>query len=201
MKPITARICAAGAITASATGLASNAGADATPSRPIRAALEFPAGFAFPRLATRPFELPRAVARRAVERRAAAAAAAAAAADHATVAVRKIVAAGDRIAHLPYVWGGGHGSFTAPGYDCSGSVSYVLHGAGLLATPLDSTGFESYGLPGPGRHVTVYANAEHAWMTIDGRRYDTIAYQETGSRWSSAAASDAGYVARHPAGM
>ena len=115
--------------------------------------------------------------------------------------IARMVRGGNRIARLPYVWGGGHGSFTAPGYDCSGSVSYVLHAAGLLGTPEDSVGLESFGRPGPGRHVTIYANGEHAWMTIDGRRYDTIALQETGTRWSSTVPSSAGYVARHPAGM
>jgi hypothetical protein len=112
-----------------------------------------------------------------------------------------MTAGGDRIARLPYLYGGGHGSFTTSGYDCSGSVSYVLHAAGLLSVPLDSSGFESYGLPGPGKHVTVYANGGHAWMTIDGRRFDTIAFQETGTRWSSTIGSSAGYVIRHPRGM
>ncbi len=112
-----------------------------------------------------------------------------------------MVAAGDRIAHTPYVYGGGHGSFDAAGYDCSGSVSYVLHAGGLLSVPEDSSGLESFGLPGPGRHVTIYANSTHAWMTIDGRRFDTIAFQETGTRWSSTVGSTAGYVVRHPAGL
>jgi len=116
-------------------------------------------------------------------------------------ALRRMIAAGDRIARLPYSYGGGHGSFDAAGYDCSGSVSYVLHGAGLIATPDDSTDLESFGLPGPGRHVTIYANAEHAWMTIDGRRYDTNALQETGTRWSTSVPSGAGYAVRHPRGF
>jgi peptidoglycan hydrolase-like protein with peptidoglycan-binding domain len=112
-----------------------------------------------------------------------------------------IVRAGNRIATTPYVYGGGHGSFTASGYDCSGSVSYALHGGGLLRSPLDSTGFMSYGQPGPGRHITIYANSGHAYMVIDGRRYDTSARSETGSRWSSEMRSSAGYVARHPTGF
>jgi hypothetical protein len=120
---------------------------------------------------------------------------------HAEAVIAAMVRGGNRIARLPYVWGGGHGSFSAPGYDCSGSVSYVLHAAGLLGTPEDSIGLESYGKPGPGRHVTIYANSEHAWMTIDGRRYDTIAFQETGTRWSSTVTSGAGYVERHPVGL
>jgi hypothetical protein len=112
-----------------------------------------------------------------------------------------MMVASDRIARRPYIWGGGHGSFQAAGYDCSGSVSYVLHAAGLLDTPLDSTALESYGVPGPGRHVTIYANAEHALMSIDGRRFDTVAFQETGTRWSSTLGDTSGYVVRHPRGL
>ena len=97
--------------------------------------------------------------------------------------VARIIAAGDEIATRPYVWGGGHGSFISEGYDCSGSVSYALHGAGLLSSPEDSTGLESYGEPGPGRDVTIYANAEHAFMVVDGKRFDTVALAETGNRW------------------
>src|SRR5271165_2384917 len=80
--------------------------------------------------------------------------------------VARVIAAGNEIATRPYVWGGGHGSFQSGGYDCSGSVSYALHGGGLLSSPLDSTGFESYGEPGPGRDITIYANAEHAFMVV-----------------------------------
>jgi cell wall-associated NlpC family hydrolase len=116
-------------------------------------------------------------------------------------AIKRMMVAGGHIARLPYVYGGGHGSFTAAGYDCSGSVSYVLHAAGLLDTPLDSGGFESWGLPGPGKKVTVYANGGHAWMTINGRRFDTIALNETGTRWSSTIGSTDGYVVRHPRGF
>ena len=115
--------------------------------------------------------------------------------------IRAMVRAGDAIARRPYTYGGGHGSFTSGGYDCSGSVSYVLHGARLLATPLDSSGLMGYGLPGPGRHVTIYANAQHAFLAVGGRRYDTIAFQETGSRWSRQIGSTSGYTARHPAGL
>ena len=116
-------------------------------------------------------------------------------------AVEKMIAAANQIATRPYVYGGGHASFSSYGYDCSGSVSYVLHAAGLLSSPEDSTALESFGLPGPGRWVTVYANASHAWMVIDGRRFDTAAMYATGSRWSSTMASTAGYVVRHPAGL
>ena len=115
--------------------------------------------------------------------------------------VARVIAAGDEIASRPYMYGGGHGSFQSSGYDCSGSVSYALHGGGLLSSPQDSTGLESYGDPGPGKHITIYANAEHAYMVVDGRRFDTVAQQETGTRWSSSTTSSAGYVARHPAGL
>jgi peptidoglycan hydrolase-like protein with peptidoglycan-binding domain len=114
--------------------------------------------------------------------------------------IARVIAAGEEIATRPYQWGGGHGSFQSAGYDCSGSVSYALHGGGLLSSPLDSTGFESYGEAGPGSHITIYANAEHVYMVVDGRRFDTVAQQEGGSRWSGSMTSTSGYVVRHPAG-
>jgi peptidoglycan hydrolase-like protein with peptidoglycan-binding domain len=114
--------------------------------------------------------------------------------------VQRAIAAGDRIATMPYRYGGGHGSFNDSGYDCSGSVSYVLHGAGLLSSPLDSTGLESYGAPGPGTHITIYANSGHAFMTIDGRRFDT-GYGGEGNRWASGSRPAGGYVVRHPPGL
>jgi peptidoglycan hydrolase-like protein with peptidoglycan-binding domain len=113
--------------------------------------------------------------------------------------VQRVIAAANAIATKPYVYGGGHGSFDAAGYDCSGSVSYALHGGGLLSSPLDSSALMSYGAPGPGRHITIYANSGHAWMTIDGRRFDTSARSQTGSRWGGGR-SGAGFVVRHPAG-
>ncbi len=115
--------------------------------------------------------------------------------------VARVIAAGDEIATRPYVYGGGHGSFQSAGYDCSGSVSYALHGGGLLSSPEDSSALESYGEAGPGRHITIYANAGHAFMVIDGKRFDTSAQDEAGSRWSSSAASTGGFVVRHPAGL
>ncbi len=115
--------------------------------------------------------------------------------------IARMVAAGNRIARTPYIYGGGHGSFNAAGYDCSGSVSYVLHGGGLLNTPLDSGKLMSWGEPGPGRHVTIYANPGHAYMVINGRRYDTSAVRETGSRWTNTMRSSGGYVVRHPSGL
>jgi hypothetical protein len=113
----------------------------------------------------------------------------------------RLIRAADRIAREPYRYGGGHGTYHDSGYDCSGSISYALHFAGLLRTPLDSSGFESYGEPGPGRHVTIYANSGHAYMTVDGRRFDTSAIRETGSRWTSTSRSSSGYVVRHPRGL
>jgi peptidoglycan hydrolase-like protein with peptidoglycan-binding domain len=116
--------------------------------------------------------------------------------------VARVIAAADEIATRPYVYGGGHGSFQSYGYDCSGSVSYALHGGGLLSSPEDSGELESYGEPGPGRYITIYANAEHAYMVVDGRRFDTVALAETGSRWSSSPGDDGGdFVERHPAGL
>ncbi|MCW3014652.1 MAG: Peptidoglycan-binding domain 1 protein [Solirubrobacterales bacterium] len=115
--------------------------------------------------------------------------------------LRQMKQAGQRIARHPYVYGGGHGSFTASGYDCSGSVSYVLHAAGLLKAPLASGALATYGRPGRGKHVTIYANGGHAFMVVDGRRFDTIALKQTGTRWSATIGSTQGYVARHPQGL
>ncbi len=115
--------------------------------------------------------------------------------------VARVIAAADEIATRPYVWGGGHGSFESAGYDCSGSVSYALHGGGLLSSPEDSTGLESFGEPGPGKYITIYANAEHAYMVIDGKRFDTVALAEGGSRWGGPSDDGGGFVERHPAGL
>jgi peptidoglycan hydrolase-like protein with peptidoglycan-binding domain len=115
--------------------------------------------------------------------------------------VARVIAAADEIATRPYVWGGGHGSFESYGYDCSGSVSYALHGGGLLSSPEDSTGLESFGEPGPGKYITIYANAEHAYMVIDGKRFDTVALAEDGSRWGGPSDDGGGFVERHPAGL
>lgn len=115
--------------------------------------------------------------------------------------VQRVTAAGNRIATLPYRYGGGHGSFQDSGYDCSGSVSYALHGGGLISSPQDSTGLESYGAPGPGKHITIYANAGHVYMVVNGRRFDTSAQSRTGSRWASPQSSNSGYVVRHPVGQ
>jgi peptidoglycan hydrolase-like protein with peptidoglycan-binding domain len=111
------------------------------------------------------------------------------------------VAAADRIASLPYIWGGGHAAWQAAGYDCSGSVSYVLHAAGVLSSPEDSGEFETYGAAGPGRWITIYASAAHVYMTIGGRRFDTSGATAAGSRWQPLEPAPAGYVVRHPVGL
>jgi hypothetical protein len=117
------------------------------------------------------------------------------------LAVRRAIAAADRIAAKPYLWGGGHGRWRDRGYDCSGSVSYVLHAAGRLSAPRDSSGLMSYGRPGRGRWITVYSHPGHAFMVINGRRFDTTGRQTSGSRWQPTMRSTAGYVARHPPGL
>jgi peptidoglycan hydrolase CwlO-like protein len=114
-------------------------------------------------------------------------------------AIQAAISAANAIATTPYIWGGGHGSFESSGYDCSGAVSYALHGGGFLESPLDSTGLETWGEPGPGKWITVYANAEHAWMMIAGLAFDTVG--GPGPRWhSSPVDSPEGFIARHPPG-
>lgn len=118
----------------------------------------------------------------------------------APAAVKAVIAAANAIAHTPYLWGGGHGSFESPGYDCSGAVSYALHGGGLLSSPLDSTGLTTWGAPGPGKWITVYGNAGHAWMMVAGIAFDTSG--GPGPRWHSPPVnSPAGFIARHPPGL
>jgi peptidoglycan hydrolase CwlO-like protein len=114
-------------------------------------------------------------------------------------AVKAAISAANSIATTPYIWGGGHGSFESSGYDCSGSVSFALHGAGFLESPLDSTGLETWGEAGPGQWITVYANAGHAWMIIAGLAFDTSG--GAGPRWHpSPVSTTEGFIARHPAG-
>lgn len=115
--------------------------------------------------------------------------------------VRRVIAAGNRIAHAPYRYGGGHASFRDSGYDCSGSVSYALHGGGLLRRPLASGSFMSWGSSGRGRWITIYAKPGHMYMVVRGRRYDTSGRGATGSRWQWTRRSTAGYTVRHPAGL
>jgi peptidoglycan hydrolase-like protein with peptidoglycan-binding domain len=117
----------------------------------------------------------------------------------APAAVQAVIAAGNRIATKPYRYGGGHGRWEDSGYDCSGSVSYALHGGGLISTQLNSSGFESYGARGRGQWITVYANAGHAYMVVAGLRFDTSGASP--SRWQSDMRSTSGYVARHPSGF
>jgi peptidoglycan hydrolase CwlO-like protein len=112
-------------------------------------------------------------------------------------AVKGAIAAANAISDMPYVYGGGHGSFEASGYDCSGSVSYALHGGGLLSTPLDSTGFMTWGESGPGEWITVYSNPGHAYVVIAGLRFDTSG--GAGPRWQGPR-DPAGFVATHPPG-
>jgi peptidoglycan hydrolase-like protein with peptidoglycan-binding domain len=115
--------------------------------------------------------------------------------------VQAIIAAGNEIATKPYKYGGGHGRWRDSGYDCSGSVSYVLHAAGLLDTPLDSSGFMSWGESGRGTWVTVRSNPGHAYLIVAGLRFDTSARRMTGNRWSDQMRSARGYTARHPEGL
>jgi peptidoglycan hydrolase-like protein with peptidoglycan-binding domain len=130
---------------------------------------------------------------------------------NAPLQVEEAIAAANQIINRPYVWGGGHGSWVSDGYDCSGAVSYALHGANLLSSPEDSTSLEGYGDAGPGRWITIYADASHAFMVIAGRAFDTADYggpnipAGSGPRWRSNPTgnlSDGGdYIVRHPPGL
>jgi len=115
--------------------------------------------------------------------------------------VKQIIEAGNIIARTPYLWGGGHGKWLDTGYDCSGSVSFALAAAGLLNGPMASGPLMSWGEPGPGKWVTIYANNGHVYMYVAGVRFDTSNSRVTGSRWSNTVRSNAGFVARHPAGL
>jgi peptidoglycan hydrolase-like protein with peptidoglycan-binding domain len=119
----------------------------------------------------------------------------------APAAVVAIIQAGNEIAHMPYRYGGGHDTWKDTGYDCSGSVSFALHGAGLLETPLSSYDFPTWGVSGPGQWVTIYGNEGHAYMVVAGIRFDTSASKGGGSRWTTEPRSSAGYAASHPAGL
>jgi cell wall-associated NlpC family hydrolase len=117
-------------------------------------------------------------------------------------AVKGVINNANAIVGRPYVWGGGHASFYSYGYDCSGAVSFALFGGGLIPEPLTSTGLESWGAPGPGKWITIYANAEHTFAEIAGLRWDTVGdAQGTGPRWHLAPNSHAGFVVRHPPGL
>ena len=121
--------------------------------------------------------------------------------DSAPDEVKAIIEAGNAIATKPYKYGGGHGRWNDSGYDCSGSVSYVLHAAGLLNRALDSTEFMSWGEAGRGTWVTIRTNPSHAYMIVAGLRFDTSARKETGTRWSEQMRSARGYRGRHPDGL
>jgi cell wall-associated NlpC family hydrolase len=117
-------------------------------------------------------------------------------------AVARVVAGGNAIADFPYIWGGGHASFIANGYDCSGSVSYALAAGGLLSAPLVSGELAHWGEPGPGRYITIYANAGHTFMDVDGVWFDTAGRSGPyASRWLVATPSLSGYSVRHPPGF
>jgi len=115
--------------------------------------------------------------------------------------VQAIIAAGNEIHDKPYKYGGGHGRWRDTGYDCSGSMSYAFHGAGMLDQALDSTGFMSWGERGKGQWVTTYANSGHSYMVVAGLRFDTSGREEDGSRWHAEMRSARGYTVRHPSGL
>jgi len=115
--------------------------------------------------------------------------------------VVKAVAAANRITRKPYKWGGGHGRWRDSGYDCSGTVSYVLHAAGLLDVARDSSGLMSFGERGTGEWITIYANGGHAYMVIAGLRFDTSGRGEEGPRWRLEPRGGRGFVKRHPMGL
>ena len=116
--------------------------------------------------------------------------------------VQRVIAGGNAIADFPYIWGGGHGSFVANGYDCSGSVSYALAAGGLLGAPLVSGDLANWGEPGPGRWITIYANAGHTFMDVDGVWFDTAGRSGPyASRWLLSTPPLAGYAVRHPPGL
>ncbi len=114
------------------------------------------------------------------------------------------IQAANEIAHLPYIWGGGHGEYEDTGYDCSGSLSFILASAGLLDTTETSGELMSFGDAGVGKWITIYANAGHTFAYIAGLRFDTVALAETGSRWSNKSADEpdlSSFAVRHPVGL
>lgn len=119
--------------------------------------------------------------------------------------VQAIIWAGNQIIGLPYIYGGGHASFISPGYDCSGTVSYALHGANLIATPMDSSEFMGWDSGGVGTWVTIFANGGHAYMTVAGLRLDTSAADDPsnqqGPRWRPLRPANAGFTVRHPTAL
>jgi cell wall-associated NlpC family hydrolase len=123
---------------------------------------------------------------------------------NAPLAVQEIIQAGNQIAHLPYIWGGGHGTFVDTGYDCSGSISFVFAAAGILKTTMVSGELANWGASGPGKWITVFANNGHTFMYVAGLRFDTVALAETGTRWSNRPADESNlssFSIRHPVGL
>jgi hypothetical protein len=121
-------------------------------------------------------------------------------------AVKAVIWAGNAIVGSPYRMGGGHVlGFTDTAYDCSGTVSYALHGADLLKRPRDSSSFFRFGAKGPGTWMTIFTKSSHAYLTVAGIRLDTSAADDPaggkGPRWRPLRPSDAGFVARHPVGL
>ena len=115
--------------------------------------------------------------------------------------VKLAIYAANKITRKPYRYGGGHRGFKDSAYDCSGSVSYALHGAGLVASPLDSSDFMRWGIKGPGQWITVFTNPGHAYVVIAGLRFDTSGTGESGPRWRVVARSSRGYRSRHFVGL
>jgi cell wall-associated NlpC family hydrolase len=116
--------------------------------------------------------------------------------------VDEVIRAANRVAHAPYVYGGGHGKWIDTGYDCSGSISFALGAAGLIGAPMASGPFMRWGAAGPGKWITVYANPGHAYMTVAGLRFDTSGRSgPRGSRWQPAMRTNAGFAVRHPPGL
>ena len=125
--------------------------------------------------------------------------------------VQEVIASANQIIDKPYIYGGGHGRWNDSGYDCSGAVSFALHGANLLSAPEDSTGLESYGSAGPGKWITIYADSAHTFIVVAGRAFDTADYggpdipSGTGPRWRTDPlgnlADGGNYVVRHPSGL
>jgi peptidoglycan hydrolase-like protein with peptidoglycan-binding domain len=117
-------------------------------------------------------------------------------------AIQAVIAAGNKIAKTPYIYGGGHGKWEDAGYDCSGSVSYALHGGGLLDESMPSGGFMNWGESGPGQWITIFANGGHVYMTVAGLRFDTSGRSGAGTRWQPASERDGkGYTVVHPVGF
>ena len=123
---------------------------------------------------------------------------------YAPIQIKRVIWAGNKIRHKPYIYGGGHGAWQASGYDCSGTVSYVLHSAGLLKTSMDSSQFMSWGHGGIGKWITVYTNPGHAFIEVAGIRLDTSSLDDphpppgSGPRWRPLARQLSSFEARHP---